>query len=71
MHMILLLLIHCIVFVPLYVRVCVLSLFCNVVLSVLSSFTIILLRKKELVVWVSLSRSEVGWPLVCDSESFS
>ena len=46
--MVQLLLIHCLLSLPLFVGVCVWSLFCCLVLSVLSSFTIISLRKREL-----------------------
>ena len=44
---VLLLLIHCLLLLPLFVGFCVLSLFCNALLSFLSSFVIIPLRKRE------------------------
>ena len=46
---ILLLLIYSLMMLPSYVVFCVWSLFCNVVVIILSSFAIILLRKRELV----------------------
>ena len=42
------LLMYCLLLLPLFVEFCVLSLFSNAVLSVLSSFAIILLMKREL-----------------------
>ena len=45
----LLLLIHCFMYLPLFVGVLCLSLFCNVLHGVLSSLAIILMKKRELV----------------------
>ena len=54
---------------------CVLSLFCYTFLSVLSSFAVILTRKRELIVFlmpcdcwcsVGLPHGAVGWSTVCD-----
>ena len=42
-------LIHCLMLLMMFVDLCVWSLFCNAVLGVLSSFVIILVRKRELV----------------------
>ena len=75
-----LLLICCLVCFPLVVGVLCLSLFCFVLLCVLSSFAIILKRKRELVAllfivlrmscycecYVTLPHGTVGWSAVCD-----
>ena len=50
-----LLLICCLMYFPLFVAVLYLSLFCYALLYVLSSFAIILKRKRELVALLSLS----------------
>ena len=42
-------LIHCLMLVPMFVDLCVWSLFCNSVLGIFSSFVIILVRKRELI----------------------
>ena len=44
---------------PLFVGVMCLTLFCNVLLCVHSSFAIILKRKKKLVAWLLLSYSRI------------
>ena len=51
---VLLLLIYCLMYFPLFVGVMCLSLFCNALLCVHSSFVIILKRKRKLVVLLLL-----------------
>ena len=78
---VLLLLICCLVIFPLVVGVLCLSLFCCILLCFLSSFAIILKRKREkagffacIALWMScyckcsvtLPHSAVGWSAVCD-----
>ena len=72
------LLIHCLLLLPLFVGFCVWSLFCNAVISVLSCYSIILMRKSELIsyfvffllcfcLWlVPLPHITIGWSVVCD-----
>ena len=72
---VLLLLIHCFVYLPLSVRVPCWSFFWFALLYVLSSFAIILTRKRELVYLlvlscyckcpVALPHGAVGWSSVC------
>ena len=75
----LLLLIPCLIMLSLSVDFCVWSFFCYAVLSVLSSFAIITLRKRELVALLALcscclmaasalclSSGFLFWPTVCD-----
>ena len=57
MPMVLLLLIYCLMYFPLFVGVLCLSLFCNALLCVHSSFAIILKRKRKLVAWLLRSYS--------------
>ena len=77
--MVLLLLIHYLMFLPLFVGVWCLSLVFYAIHSVLSSFTIILTGKREMVALfyvflvicdlyttVALSHRDVGWSAVCD-----
>ena len=52
---VLLLLIYCLMYFPLFVGVLCLSLFCYALLCVLSSFAIILKRKRKLVALLVLS----------------
>ena len=52
---VLLLLIHCLLMFPLFVGFCVWAICCYSILSALSSFAIILQRKRELVVLLYLS----------------
>ena len=50
---VLLVLIHCLKLVPMFLDFCVWSLFCNGVLGVFFSFVIILVRKKELLLYLN------------------
>ena len=76
---VLLLLFYCLMYFPLFVGVLCLSLFCFAVLCVLSSFAIILKRKRKLIALQLLSykcivtinvlwlfHGAVGWSVVCD-----
>ena len=77
---VLLLLINCLMYFPLFVGVLCLSLFCYVLLFVHSSFATIWTRKTELitfiVLWMScyckcsvaLPHSAVGWSAECDCD---
>ena len=67
---VLLLLIYCLIYFPLFVGVLCLSLFCYALLCVHSSFAIIFKRKKKLIALVLLSVAlppgAVSWSAVCD-----
>ena len=63
--LVLLLLIHCFMHLPFLWEFCVCSLFCCALLSVLSSFAIILKRKRELVALLKLS-SKCCEMMFCD-----
>ena len=81
---VLLLLIYCLMYFPLFVGVLCLSLFCYALLCVHFSFAIILKRNRQLVVFciivlqmycyhkcsVALPHGAVGWIAVCDCVFF-